>query len=137
MDLTNPVMQLCIEGSRAEFEGRRDDARRLFERAWEISQDDYEACIAAHYVARFQVRPEDMLAWNQEVLRRADAVGDDRVTDFYPSLYVNLGYAYEQLGDSVQARRSYELAAELGIVHQPGGKGRRDKEMTDDKSTCS
>ena len=54
MDLTNPVIQLCIDGTRAEFEHRIEDARVLYQQAWEAHTGDYDACIAAHYVARFQ-----------------------------------------------------------------------------------
>ncbi len=54
MNLDNPVIKLCAEGTRAEFEGRIEDARTLYMQAWEASKDDYEACVAAHYVARHQ-----------------------------------------------------------------------------------
>ena len=119
MDLDNPAIKLCIQGTRAEFEGRKKDARRLYEQAWQSAGDDYEACIAAHYVARFQKDPEAILRWNQEALARADASSDERVRDFYPSLYVNLGRAHELLGHTGQAGHFYRLAAELGLVHQP------------------
>lgn len=55
------VVQLCIEGSRAEFEGRPAEAHALYLQAWEAAADDYEACIAAHYMARHQVTPEERL----------------------------------------------------------------------------
>ena len=118
MDLENPVIKLCIEGTRAEFEGRVEDAVSLYQKAWEESKDDYEACVAAHYVARFQTNPEDALYWNQESLNRADAVNDERVKDFYPSLYLNLGRSHELLGDQAKAQRYYDLAAGLGVVHR-------------------
>ncbi len=120
MDTDSPTVRLCIEGTRAEFEGRIDDARALYWQAWEASRDDYDACIAAHYVARHQATPQDTLSWNLEALARADEVGDDRVQSFYPSLYVNLGHSYEMLGNQAEARRYYKLAADLGLVH-PGG----------------
>ncbi len=118
MDLTNPVIRLCAEGTRAEFEGRRDEACALYMQAWEAARDAYDACVAAHYVARCQEKPEEMLRWNQEALNRADAVGDDRIQSFYPSLYLNMGRAHELLGNQTEARRYYDLAAELGFVHQ-------------------
>jgi len=111
MDANNPVVRLCAEGMQAESEGRVAEARTLFERTWEASTDDYEACIAAHYVARHQTDTEATFYWNQEALRRADAVKDDRVRGFYPSLYLNLGNSYELLGNAVEACRHYELAA--------------------------
>lgn len=118
MDTNNPTIQLCLAGNRAEFDGRINDARALFRQAWEAAQDDYEACIAAHYVARHQPNPEDTLHWNQVALARAQAVDDERVQSFYPSLYVNLGHAYEQLGHQSEAEQYYKLAADLGLVHQ-------------------
>jgi tetratricopeptide (TPR) repeat protein len=96
---------------RAETEGRIDEARLLFIQAWEESKNDYDACIAAHYVARHQKTPEEILRWNQESLDRADALNDERMQDFYPSLYLNLGKAHEDLGNREMARKYYELAA--------------------------
>ena len=118
MDTENPVINLCIKGTRAEFAGRPAEARTLYRQAWEAAQDDFEACIAAHYVARHQPRLEDALHWNQVALDRAIAVGDERVESLYPSLYVNLGRSHELLGQQTEARRYYNLAAELGLLHQ-------------------
>lgn len=111
MDPANPVVKLCVEGMQAEGAGRHDDARARFARAWETRTDDWEACIAAHYLARHQPTPEDTLRWNQEALDRADAVTDERVHGFYPSLYLNLAHSHQQLGDVAEARRFYDLAA--------------------------
>jgi len=119
MDITNPVIQLCIEGSCAEFEHRLEDARSLYQQAWDVHQDDYEACIAAHYLARFQDSPEETLRWNELALAHAQVVKDERVEVFYPSLYLNLGSAHEKLGDQDEAQRYYEMAARLGVAHQP------------------
>lgn len=118
MDLNNPVIQLCMEGIKAEFERRLEDARKLYLRAWNSKTDDYEACIAAHYMARLQNSPQDEFRWNREALIRADAVQDDRVKSFYPSLYVNMGRSYELTGNPEEAKRFYKMAEELGLVHQ-------------------
>lgn len=119
MDTSNPVIQLCIAGARAEFEHRLEDARSIYQQAWDAHTDDYEACIAAHYVARFQESPEESLHWNQIALRHANAVADERVKDFYPSLYLNLGKSYEMLGNLREAQTYFDLAAGLGFAHQP------------------
>jgi tetratricopeptide (TPR) repeat protein len=112
MDPNNPVVKMCVQGMQAESEGRHDDARRLFEQAWAERSDDYEACIAAHYLARHQERPQDVLRWNQTALDHAKLVDDERVHGFYPSLYLNLGHAYEQTGHRDKAARYYQLGAE-------------------------
>jgi tetratricopeptide (TPR) repeat protein len=114
----NPVIQLCIEGARAEFERRLTDAHACYVRAWELAQNDFEACIAAHYVARGQSDPADALHWNQVALRRAQAAEAARVAAFWPSLYLSLGGAYATLGDHAQAQHYFEQAAGLGFVHQ-------------------
>jgi hypothetical protein len=119
MDLSNPVIQLCMDGTRAEFEHRLEDARVLYQQAWDTRTDDYDACIAAHYVARFQDSAEESLRWNQIALEHANAVNDERVKDFYPSLYLSLGRSYELVGNQEESQRYFGLAAELGVIHQP------------------
>ena len=117
MDTSNHIIQLCLEGSRAELEHRLDDARLLYQQAWDAHTDDYEACIGAHYLARFQDSAEASLRWNQIALERAEKVKDERVKEFYPSLYLCLGRSHEVLGNLLEAQRYYHLAAKLGAVH--------------------
>lgn len=124
MDAENPVVKLCAAGMQAEADGRYADARALFMRAWEMRRDDYDACIAAHYVARHQEQPDDILHWNQVALDHAERVGDARVRDFYPSLYLNLGHAHERIGASADARRFYALAEEAAQNLPTGRYGR-------------
>jgi tetratricopeptide (TPR) repeat protein len=112
MDPNNPVMQLCAAGMTAEAEGRGADAKALFEQAWEESRDDFDACVAAHYVARHQATLDDELDWNRKALERANLVADDRVRGFYPSLYLNLAHSLEKLGRTAEAREFYATAAD-------------------------
>ena len=89
----------CREDVRlGDFEfsqGNYERAEKLYRQAWEIAKDDYDACIAAHYVARFQKDPQDVFYWNQEALKRANSVEYERVKDFFPSLYLNMGHSFE------------------------------------------
>ncbi|HSJ57732.1 MAG TPA: hypothetical protein VLC95_11160 [Anaerolineae bacterium] len=117
IDIDNPVIQLCLAGARAEFEGNPAQAHCLYLQAWDIARDDYEACIAAHYMARHQDSVQEVLRWNQEALARAEAVGDARVEAFYPSLYLNLGHSYELTGNRAEAEHYYALASALGFEH--------------------
>lgn len=118
MDPENPVIKLCIAGTQAEFAGRMGEARALYWQAWEQSRGDFEACIAAHYVARCQESLQARLEWNLEALRLADASSCENIRGFYLSLYVNLGRAYELLGSLDEAALYYQKAAALGLVHQ-------------------
>ena len=72
-------------------------------------------------MARHQPDPQQKLHWNQIALDKANSANDERVQEFYPSLYVNMGRSFELLGVMDEANRYYALAAELGLTHQPHG----------------
>lgn len=118
IDIRNRVVQYCIEGSQAELAGRKDVALQCYQAAWDAATDDTEACIAAHYLARHQPTPEATFHWNQVALQRAEAVGNERVQAFMPSLYLNMGRSYELLGNVTEAQHYYSLASALGFPHQ-------------------
>ena len=107
VDADNPVVQLCADGTAAERRGDFAQAMELFERAWTGAVDDYDRCIAAHYLARHQDGPQPTLEWNERCLRLALNVNDERVRRFFPSLYLNIGRSHEQLGDRQAALASY------------------------------
>jgi tetratricopeptide (TPR) repeat protein len=113
VDPQNEVVRYCVEGMEREQKGEHEEASRLFMLAWDQSKNAFERAIAAHYVARHQTTPQSALHWNQKSLINADAVGDDRVQGFYPSLYLNMGKSHEDLGNLEDARRFYALAADL------------------------
>ncbi len=121
IDPNNPVVQFCVEGVKAEAAGKAEEALSFYMRAWDARKDEYDACVASHYVARFQKTPETILDWNQKSLSAADQVKDDRVAAFYPSLYLNMGKAHEDLGNKDEARKYYQLAAGKLSVLPEGG----------------
>jgi hypothetical protein len=117
IDPDNPVVKLCAEGIAAE--GRHDyaAARALYTQAWELRSSDYEACIAAHYLARQQATLADSRHWNQLALDHALAAPAEQIAGFLPSLYLNLGWSHEVLGDAAAARACYaEGAARLDAL---------------------
>jgi hypothetical protein len=120
IDPENPVVRLCAEGIAAEGQGQHEVAAALYREAWAIHTDDYEACIAAHYLAREQETLQDSLKWNQLALDHALAVTDDRIAGFLPSLYLNLGWSHEVLEDPVTARACY-LEGVARLADLPAG----------------
>ena len=110
IDRHNRVVRLCADGMEAEGNGMNALARSLFLEAYEMARDDYERCIAAHYVARHQETPFDTLRWNRIALDHADTSDDPRIIGFHPSLLLCLGRSYEAIGDPDEARRWYERA---------------------------
>jgi hypothetical protein len=106
LDPANPIVALCAAGM--AIEGDTAAASELFERAWAARRDDYDACIAAHFLARHQRAPEATLHWNATAVRHAMAVGDGRAAGFLASLYLNLGDSLirlERRDDAVEAVR--------------------------------
>ncbi len=120
-DPENKVVELCAEGMQAEAEGNAEKAHALFQQAWDIAENDFEAFTAAHYLARNQKDPNDVLKWNLEALSRANAIKDEGMQGHYPSLYLNVGKSYENLNDLKQANDYYQLAADSSIS-LPAGK---------------
>lgn len=120
-DPNNKVVKLCAEGMQFEAEGKIDEAHSLFQQAWDIAADDFEAFTAAHYLARNQKDPADVLKWNLEALKRANAIRGDETKEHYPSLYLNVGKSYETLNDNKEANNYYQFAADYSSF-LPSGK---------------
>jgi hypothetical protein len=123
IDPNNPVVKLCAVGIAEEMAGRREEAAKLYQDAWDSRTNDYESCIAAHYVARLQSTPEDTLHWNSEALRFAELANDSALRPFFPSLYLNLGKSHEDLKNPADARKFYLLAVEAADVLPDGEYG--------------
>ncbi|MEO6977098.1 MAG: hypothetical protein ABJA76_13980 [Mucilaginibacter sp.] len=119
-DPNNKVVKLCADGMQAETEGKIEGAHALFQQAWDIATDDFEAFTAAHYLARNQKDPYDVLKWNLEALNRANKIKDDEIGGHYPSLYLNIGKSYENLNDIKSANENYALAADCSSSLSPG-----------------
>lgn len=110
-DPNNKVVQLCAKGMEAEAQGNIEEAKQLFEEAWNSATNDFEAFTAAHYMARNQPDLQDVLKWNLESLHRANQIKDEGMKGHYPSLYLNVASSYEKLGDTDKAKEYYQLAA--------------------------
>ncbi len=61
LDPNNPIVRLCVAGITGETEHRFDEALSLYMQAWGEASDDFELCIAAHYIARQQQSAADAL----------------------------------------------------------------------------
>ena len=119
MDLNNQVVKLCVQGTQCEFAGEIEKAGQLYQQAWALAANDYEACIAAHYLAHLEKDARRKHQWNLTALEKAESAGNDEAREFYPSLYVNLGESFELLGNETEAKKYFDLAESLGIRHQP------------------
>ena len=109
-DPNNHVIKLCAQGMNLEGEGKRDEALKLFQMAWNDAINDLEKFTSAHYIARHQKSISDKLKWDEIALNLALNVNDEIIKGLYPSLYLNVGKCYEDLNDIDNARKNYELA---------------------------
>ncbi|MEP6991442.1 MAG: hypothetical protein ABJA80_10975 [bacterium] len=108
IDPSNPVVALCAAGMTVD--GDVAAAQRLFEQAWAARQDDYDASIAAHFMARHQPTPEARAHWNRLAVEHAESVANGRTQAFKASLYLNLADSYFALGDHAAAVTTLDLA---------------------------
>ncbi|HEY1053841.1 MAG TPA: rRNA adenine methyltransferase [Emticicia sp.] len=109
-DTNNKIVQMCGQGMMLEGKGKKEEAFRLFQQAWDEAANDFEKFTAAHYVARHQASIADKLKWDETALQHALNINDDSVKATYPSLYLNIGKCYEDLNDFENARKNYQLA---------------------------
>lgn len=91
-DPENPVMQLCAAGM--QVDGEPAKALALFEQAWAARRDDFDASVAAHFMARHQPTADATREWNKRALQHADALTDERAMPLVPSLCLNLAESY-------------------------------------------
>lgn len=105
----NKIVQLCAKGM--ELEGSDDQqARKLFQQAWEESESDYDRFIVAHYLARQQADISGKLTWDLRALEHALRTDDETIKGVFPSLYLNIGKCYEDLEENLNAHTNYLLA---------------------------
>jgi hypothetical protein len=103
----SPTARLCAEGMAVD--GDPVAALALFERAWHLHRDAYEAAIAAHFLARHQPSAELTLHWNRVALEHALSLPPPRADALLPSLYLNVGDGYLNSG-------ALDLAAEAATL---------------------
>ena len=106
-----------------QVEGEPEKARALFEQAWELRQDDFDASVAAHYLARHQPNADETLRWNALALQHAEALSDSRVEALLPSLCLNLGDSLLAVGRVAEARKAVERGSAVVAGLPEGGYG--------------
>lgn len=109
-DPNNAIIKLCMSGMGLEDSGNREEAITMFHKAWNEATDDYERFIAAYHLGRVQKSVTDRLKWMQTSLQCAQKINDDNVKSAYSTLYLNIAKCYEELGDSENAKKNYDLS---------------------------
>nr|WP_255903509.1 NAD(+)--rifampin ADP-ribosyltransferase [Pedobacter mongoliensis] len=118
---SNAIVQLCLQGMGMEEKGKPGEAGKLFLQAWNEATNPFEKFLAAHYLARHQPTVSDKLKWLETALQIALEINNDAVKSAFPGLYLNIAQCYEELGDLVNAKKNYRLAA--SFKDKPSDKG--------------
>lgn len=122
-DTNNKVVKLCSEGMELEGHGRKKEAFKLFQQAWDEASNDFEKFTSAHYIARHQDTIQDKLKWDEIALNLALKINDENVEGALPSLYLNVAKCHEDLNDLQNARLNYNLALSYSNLLPDDGYG--------------
>lgn len=95
----------------AAEETSREEAERLFLKAWNEAENDFERYLAAYYVARQQIAVADRLKWLESALQFAKTVNSPAVVSAFPNLYSKIAECYEEMGEKENAKLNRDLAA--------------------------
>lgn len=125
-DPDNEIVKLCAQGIETEGKGDIAQAKTIYTEAWEKASNDKERYIAAHYLARNQ-DADTTLHWNQKAVDHALLIKDEDISHSLPSLYLNLGHSYEQLGHKRMAQQYYKNAAKYAEALDDDGYGKMTK----------
>ena len=117
----NPIVKLCLQGMNMEEKGKPEEAGKLFLQAFNESANDFERFITSHYIARHQKNVADQLRWLEANLQYGLKVNDDAVKSAFPLLYTKIAQCYEELGDTENAKKNYQLA--ISFKDAPSDKG--------------
>lgn len=109
-DPKNKIIKLCMLGMGIEEQGNSEEANLLFLQAWNEAVDDFEKFIAAYHVAKYKKDISERLRWIKISLQHAIKSNDDSVKSTFPTIYLMISKCYEQLGDSNESRKYYELS---------------------------
>lgn len=94
----------------AAEETSREEAERLFLKAWNEAENDFERYLAAYYVARQQIAVADRLKWLESALQFAKTVNSPAVVSAFPNLYSKIAECYEEMGEKENAKLNRDLA---------------------------
>lgn len=122
-DPNNKIVKLCAEGMELEGQGKKEEALKQFNQAWDEASNDFEKFTAAHYVARHQKSVTDKLKWDKIALELAIKIDDEKVKGAFPSLYLNIAKGYEDLNDFKKAKINYDLATSFSSFLSDDGYG--------------
>ncbi len=120
-DPENSIVQLCAEGITSRDLSHR---QTLIEKAWKEATNDTEKCLSAHYMGRILADVNERLKWDILALDFALKIPENTIATFLPSLYLNIGKNYDEMGLRIKASEYYQQAFSKSMIlkNDPYGK---------------
>jgi len=106
----NEIVRLCIQGMGLEEGGRVEEARQIFDRAWNVATDDHERLLVAYHVSRQQADAAEQLKWLLTALDLAQHVDDASVRAAFAFLYSKIADCHEKLNELEAAAKARALS---------------------------
>jgi rifampin ADP-ribosylating transferase len=106
----NPSVKYCIQGMGMEHNGRTEEAKQLFCKAWNEAADDLEKFIGAFYMVRHEETIAKKLKWLDTALHYALNGENHNLQSTLPSLYFKMAQCYNELGDVGKEMQYRDLA---------------------------
>ncbi|HVU12168.1 MAG TPA: tetratricopeptide repeat protein [Phototrophicaceae bacterium] len=110
---TARVRLLLERGRLFNSAGQPDQARPLFERAWELGQQIGEIGYAVDAGHMLGILEAPALDWSLKTAALAESSSDPRARRWLGSLYNNIGWTYHDRGDDALALATFERALAL------------------------
>ncbi len=107
---TARVRLLLERGRLFNSAGQPDQARPLFEQAWELGQRNGEIGYAVDAGHMLGILEAPALDWSLKTVALAESSSDPRARRWLGSLYNNIGWTYHDRGDYDRALTMFELA---------------------------
>jgi rifampin ADP-ribosylating transferase len=103
----NHIVKLCIQGMDMEAKGNPEEAGKVFIQAWNEASNDFEKFLAAYFVSHSHNNIHDKIKWLETSLQLALKINNESA---YHILYLNIAECYEELKDTDNTKKNYELA---------------------------
>ncbi|MEP7291680.1 MAG: tetratricopeptide repeat protein [Chloroflexota bacterium] len=110
---TAKIRYLLERGRLFNSSGAVEQARPLFEQAWQLGQQAGEPGYAVDAAHMLGILESPQLTWNLRALDLAENSGDPRAERWRASLYNNIGWTYHDRGDYPHALDMFERALRL------------------------
>lgn len=107
------IRYLLERGRTFNSSNEREEARSLFQQAWDlalVAGEQYYAVDAAHMLGIAEATASDQLAWNMKAMEMAEMAENPFVRQWLGALYNNIGWTFHDDGEFEKALGIFQKA---------------------------